>query len=688
MAVTNLQLGQIAGFTVGFAQDSFQPVRWYQGILSNGEGNIEADFSQLSTISNIIGYNPGVPSVTLEGIDDGMVKMEKLKSIPYDSQGNVTRGIIRHMTSSAWSVGEYCNMFFIVLAGNYTVRGWCNSTTVYKNGTSAGTVTAGGTLALNSLAIGDRIEASKPYSLYYNGLPGLYGAYAGFAGYGFATRNDRQSATNGNKLYVFCLDYEPDAETYSGVQIQSTTTSNSNVTSTIDELDEEWGGVYEEFNVSMGLKAYFVASNVLCCAWRGRAISTAIYDSIPMYPLTPEPKYGWYSSGGHILACAGPYQTRDASTSNYQVKTRTSSTSTTEFSLSTSVEKWARQDTNTGANSGTAFAGSPAVTFSDPTGSNGQGSLFAPESQGDGDGTEMTPHVGSNAASTYHCNPGGGNWQVHMSLFTGSEGGGVVQRFNNSRTFVESYTLGNSTNGFSNTTSHTFASCRFTSLSAGDVFVTTPARNGGHSQSLAWADMDSSDDDETYLPAGDDMDGFDFTSYTMYYDEEESNFLSTSAVNACNLEDNSITVYSPSSTVQSGMVIYLQNTDITSPMVTVTGASARAEGGFAKVVPFGSRTSYYIEFEDFANGRVVDAAVCLSDKRLKKSITKVGTSPSGINIYRFEYIDPKLYGGGVFEGVMAQEVPEASILGKNGYYSVDYNKLDVTFKRINNSLVG
>ncbi len=684
MPVTNLQLGNIAGFTVGFGGEAFQPVRWYQGILST---SIETDFSSLAIISNVIGYNPGVPSVTLEGIDDGMIRMEKLKGINYDSEGNVTRGIIRHMTSNAWSIGEYCNMFFIVLAGNYKVINWCDTTTFYKNGSSQGTASAAGTItSLNSLSIGDRIEANKPFSLYYDGLPGLYGAYAGFAGYGFATRNDRQSATNGNKFYVFCLDYEPDAETFSGIQIRSTTTSNSNVTSTTSELDEEWANAYEEFNINMGLKAYFAASNVLCCAWRGRAISTAIYDSVPMYPLTPEPKYGWYSSGGHILACAGAYQTRDSGTSNYAMKTRTSSTSTSEFSLSTGVEKWARQDTNTGANTGTFFAGSPAVTFANPTGSDGQGSLFGAESQGDGSGTEMTPHVGSNAASTFHCNPGGGDWQVHMSLFTGSEGGGVVQRFNSGRAFQESFTLGNSTNGYTNTTSHTFASCRFTNLSAGDVFVTTPARNGGHSQSLAWADMDGSDDDETYLPSGDDMDGFDFYSYTAYYDETQSSFLATSALNACNLEEPQITVYSPSSTIQAGMVFYLQNTDITSPLITVTGASARAENGFLKILS--GRTQYYIEFGPFANGRAIDTGQCLSDRRLKKNITKVGTSPSGINIYRFEYINPKLYGGGVFEGIMAQEVPEASILGKNGYYSVDYTKIDVTFKRINNSLVG
>ena len=686
MALSNLELSEIASFMVG-SKDNWVPLRWYTGVV--GSSNIQSTFSKFSLLTNVIGFNPGIPSISVEGPNDGSIEMGYLKGIPLDTQGNQTRGTIRHMISTGWSLGEYANMFFIVYAGNYRIINWCDSTTIYKNGSSQGTVTTAGTVTnVNSLSIGDRIECDKPFSLYYNGLPGLYGAYAGFSGYGFATRNDRESTTNGNKFYLFCTDYEPDVTGGAFFQVRYTTTSNSNVTSTTLDLDEEWGNPYEEYNTSMANgRAYFAGSNVLMCCWRGRSTGSSLFDSVPMYPLTPEPKYGWYSSGGHILACAGPYQTRDGSTSNYQVKTRTSSTSTTEFSLSTSVEKWARNDSNTGANTAQKFAGSPAVTFSDPTGSEAQSALFAAESQGDGDGTEMTPHVGSNAASTFHCNPGGGNWQVHMSLFTGSAGGGVVQRFNSSRTFVESYTLGNSTNGFTNTTSHAFASARFTNLNAGDVFVTTPARGGGHSQSLAWADMDSSDDDETYLPSGEAMDGFSFTAYTLFYDEEEASGLSETAVDACNADEISVTVYSPATSIQVGMVFYATNDDITTPMSTIPGQSAAAEGGFARVIQSGDRTIYYVEFEAFANGRIQDFGACLSDRRLKKNITKVGTSPSGINIYRFEYIDPKLYGGGLFEGVMAQEVPEASILGKNGYYSVDYSQLDVTFKRIDYSLV-
>ena len=68
-----------------------------------------------------------------------------------------------------------------------------------------------------------------------------------------------------------------------------------------------------------------------------------------------------------------------------------------------------------------------------------------------------------------------------------------------------------------------------------------------------------------------------------------------------------------------------------------------------------------------------------SDIRLKTDIKLTSKSPSGINIYSFKYKgDDKIY-----EGVMAQEVPWASSIAKNGYLQVDYSKVDVQFKRLN-----
>ena len=67
-----------------------------------------------------------------------------------------------------------------------------------------------------------------------------------------------------------------------------------------------------------------------------------------------------------------------------------------------------------------------------------------------------------------------------------------------------------------------------------------------------------------------------------------------------------------------------------------------------------------------------------SDIRLKDDINLIGKSPSGINIYTFRYKgEDKKY-----QGVMAHQVPHASIVDDKGYLMVDYNKLDVEFKEV------
>ena len=79
-------------------------------------------------------------------------------------------------------------------------------------------------------------------------------------------------------------------------------------------------------------------------------------------------------------------------------------------------------------------------------------------------------------------------------------------------------------------------------------------------------------------------------------------------------------------------------------------------------------------------GALIGGAAALSDRKLKKNISKIGESPSGLNIYSFEYIDFK-HGEGLFQGVMSDEVPQA-VITINGYDAVDYSMLDVEFKNI------
>ena len=82
-----------------------------------------------------------------------------------------------------------------------------------------------------------------------------------------------------------------------------------------------------------------------------------------------------------------------------------------------------------------------------------------------------------------------------------------------------------------------------------------------------------------------------------------------------------------------------------------------------------------------AAGSVAGAVIKESDRRLKKNINKIDESPSGLNIYSFEYKNP-IYGEGLFQGVMSDEIPQEAVGKRNGYDTVDYSMLDVEFKKI------
>ncbi len=81
-------------------------------------------------------------------------------------------------------------------------------------------------------------------------------------------------------------------------------------------------------------------------------------------------------------------------------------------------------------------------------------------------------------------------------------------------------------------------------------------------------------------------------------------------------------------------------------------------------------------------GSVANMLPMLSDRRAKTNINKIGVSPSGLNIYTFEYKD-KSFGKGVFEGVMSDEIPKIAVINHaDSFDRVDYSKLDVEFKQV------
>lgn len=72
-----------------------------------------------------------------------------------------------------------------------------------------------------------------------------------------------------------------------------------------------------------------------------------------------------------------------------------------------------------------------------------------------------------------------------------------------------------------------------------------------------------------------------------------------------------------------------------------------------------------------------------SDRRLKTNINYKRTSPSGLKVYQFEFKEPELYGEGIFEGVLSDEIPQEYVqTAENGYEKVLYSMIDVDFKKV------
>tara|TARA_R110001599_G_scaffold294591_1_gene498581 strand:+ start:193 stop:1953 length:1761 start_codon:yes stop_codon:yes gene_type:complete len=556
----------------------------------------------MGNMSNITGYCASLPPNFFQNTN--VLHADNLGPFYYNADGTAyanSDAPCRYMRVDEHSLGDINNMFFCAFSGNYTVRTWNNNTSVYKNGSLVSTpASAGDTVSMAALIVGDRIEFSKPCSFYFNNVEGLTGAYGGYAGYCFGFRNDRQSAAADlNKIQMFVIDNSVgQGPGDNGIELGYTTTDDSNVTSISLQFNEAWEQTYQNYGDDLSITRNYVAqSSRLMCCWRGRATAEAIYDAFPIYPMTTEPKYGWYSQGGHILAAAGPYQKRDGSSTGYQVQTRTNTTTTNEFTATTNVAEWFRGDKNTGANSSAYFAGTPAVTFIEGgvDGSTGAGPIFAAESQGDGNGTEMTSHVGEAAMAKFTVIPASADWAAFIATI--STGKGVVMRFNSSNTWQETKQI----NSFANTSAYKFVCTRFTSTSANDSFWATVPVQG-------YSDVNSSQDDESNLIMGDDTDFFNASARTLTFDSSVSGGGMEEQEQACGeqQEPETMTVYKPQTGNPSVGHVYFSDAAMTVPIETINGGDV---GNFYYKITNG-RSNFAVRFASPSCGMIDEVDAC------------------------------------------------------------------------------
>lgn len=112
-----------------------------------------------------------------------------------------------------------------------------------------------------------------------------------------------------------------------------------------------------------------------------------------------------------------------------------------------------------------------------------------------------------------------------------------------------------------------------------------------------------------------------------------------------------------------------------------SGGTQQPADGFYKVIA----ANQSMQLQSGVVQTLVSCARGRSARSLKTNVNFVGTSTSGIPIYHFEYIN-KNHGEGVYVGTMIDDLLRLgrndAIINNDGDLFVDYDKLDVDFKRI------
>lgn len=129
--------------------------------------------------------------------------------------------------------------------------------------------------------------------------------------------------------------------------------------------------------------------------------------------------------------------------------------------------------------------------------------------------------------------------------------------------------------------------------------------------------------------------------------------------------------------LQANLISIGQGVNVNAQQMMGTAAAGQAQRNSAyESAKAANKAATYQTVGTLASTAILIAA--FSDRRLKHNIEKVGVSESGVNIYEFNYAGAE----GRYQGVMAAEVPWATVEADNGYMKVDYSKVDVEFKKV------
>ena len=424
-------------------------------------GSTPGSNDQLGSIADMAGYGADIPTQTIvSGRDMGLGTSFDGWSINDTNWQGFRR--MRNVGTQAGSEAQ-CNTFIVPRATTLTIYTLRDSTTIYKNTTSVGTVNTAGNAATVSVAVGDIIQASRPVNIRSDRYD-LGVAYMGWSGFAFAHGRDRNS---GATLTICAMNantrYQVLYQTSTGLQT-SLTSQNSGTIST---------GYGTATATLSSTRYYFIIADKPISCYVHYTAGTGMNDTLPLYPMDQDAKYGAFSGGGHMFLTNNASQNRAGSNVTQQLFNRSSNGGTTTERNASSASPSVYIDISPGQTSGTFFTGPVQKTQS------ANGCIHTSEQQADGNGSEMTPFVSEKAFGKATIIPTTADWVTCI----GTSAMTVYQRDSNGNLITTATMAGNAT--------YSLYFTRFTSVSAGHVFETN-----GSNDMIVYHDSNTSLDDE------------------------------------------------------------------------------------------------------------------------------------------------------------------------------------------------
>lgn len=391
---------------------------WPQG------DQIEYADSYQDSYERYLGMNAGTPSQNW-GSDNSFVS----QTGAIGEQGLYNPNHFHRVQQDAIvNTEQFDKTWVAVKSGLYFLRPYFAAVNIYKNGTFQYTTTQ--TWAANGLqvAAGDRITASKPIAL-RSAQYDLGACYMGWSGYTFGHRMDRYG---GNVTLTI-------AAAQAGTQYKVLyNTSAGHITSLTQQsagtISSQYGTATATLQQTRNY--YIIADKPVACYVNYNA-GTGTSDSMPLYPMDADPKFGFLSNGVHTLAAAsaGTFRIGNNFAASL-VSYNTSNTTTIQYTATCNSTSCYTDDALTGT-TGNLFSGPAYKLVADGN------SIFTAEQQADSNGGEMTPFISSKAMGRVGMVMDNADWVAFVSNQPAE-----IQWFDAQDNQLSQFTLsGNSTNG-------------------------------------------------------------------------------------------------------------------------------------------------------------------------------------------------------------------------------------------------